>query len=167
MFYLWGIEEHLFLLVYHVHSIQNLWVLVEILRYERPCAFNSTVVKYRMLHYFSSKIGGSHHFWGVLYDNRMLRTRAVQGSNKGRDGSRRWIGMGFMISLSILRCGSRIIKSLRDIRPLGILTLWGKLAYKYGLDWPDELEVPDRMGQEQGRWIESGRQRIRSANIGS
>ena len=50
---------------------------------------------------------------GDPYTNRMGSTRAVKGRNKGRGGSGCWIGLGFMLSLSILRCDSGIIKILR------------------------------------------------------
>ena len=52
-----------------------------------------------------------------------------------------------MVSMYILRCGSRIIVSILEIRPLGRLPTWEKLAYKDGMDWPDRSEGPDRKGQ--------------------
>ena len=77
----------------------------------------------------------------------MGRRRAVQGRNKERNGSRSFIGVGFMVSLSMLRCGSGIIKWLREIRPLGHLNVWDKLACKDRTDWPDGSEGPDWMGR--------------------
>ena len=54
--------------------------------------------------------------------------------------------MGFIVYISILKCGRGIIKLLREIRPLGSLTIWEKLAFKDGPDWTDRLEGPDWMG---------------------
>ena len=48
----------------------------------------------------------------------------VQGRNKGTDGSGRYIGTGFMLYLSILRCDNSIIKFLGEIRPFGGLVIW-------------------------------------------
>ena len=50
--------------------------------------------------------------------NMLVRIRAVQGQNKGRDSSGLWIGPGFMVYPYILRCGRRIIRSLGEIRCL-------------------------------------------------
>ena len=86
---------------------------------------------------------------------------------KWRCGRRLWTGMVFMVSLSILMYGITIIKSLRESRPLGCLTVWEKLAYKDGPDWPDESEGLDLMGQGRGGWIDGSRQRIGSTTIGS
>ena len=87
----------------------------------------------------------------------MGRTRAVQGRNKGCYGSVICIGMGFMLSFSIFRCGSGIIKLLREIRPFGILAVWYKLACKNGLDCPEGSEGPDQTGLGRGRWINGSR----------
>ena len=57
--------------------------------------------------------------WSIPYENRLVRTRAAQGKNKGRYGSGRWTRLGFIVSLSILRCGNGIIKFI------GYLGLWG------------------------------------------
>ena len=61
--------------------------------------------------------------WGVPYENRKERMREVQERKKGKYVGGQWIGLVFMVSLYILRCGSGIIKSLREIRPLGSLTV--------------------------------------------
>ena len=82
--------------------------------------------------------------WGVPYDNRLGRTRAVKGRNKDRYGIRLWNDLGFMVSLYILRYDSGIIVSLGEIRPFGRLTIWEKLACKDGSDWPNKLEGPDQ-----------------------
>ena len=59
----------------------------------------------------------------------MGRMRALQGQNKGRDSSVIYIKLGFIVSLSILNCGSEIIVFLRKVRPLGRLPVWDELAF--------------------------------------
>ena len=105
--------------------------------------------------------------WGDRYANRMGRTSAVKGRNKGIGSSGCWIGFGFILSLSILRCCRGIIKLLRKIRPLGILTVCEKLACKDGPDWPGRSEGPDRTCRGWGGWIGSSGRQIGSAIIGS
>ena len=105
--------------------------------------------------------------WGVPYDNRLGMKREVQVYNKGRDYRGCWIGLGFMVYLSILRCGKSIIKSIGEIKPLGSLPVLEKLACKDKLDWPDWSEGPDRTGRGQGGWIDSSKRQIGSTTIES
>ena len=77
--------------------------------------------------------------------------RAVQGWNKWRYGSSCCIKLGFMVSLSILRCGSSIIKFLGEVRTLGILTVREKLACNDDIDWPDRSEGPNKTRRDEVR----------------
>ena len=70
--------------------------------------------------------------------------------------------MGFIVSLYILKCSSRIIVSLGEIRPLERLPVWEKMARKDGPDWPDKSEGPDRTVQGRGDWIDGSGQWIGS-----
>ena len=70
-------------------------------------------------------------------------------------------------SLSILRCGSRIIALLGEIMPLGRLPVREKLACKDRPDWPDRLEGTYRKGQGRDRWIDGSSWRIGITSIGS
>ena len=64
------------------------------------------------------------------------------GGTKGDIGRGHCIGVVFVVSLSILRYGSKIIVSIEEISPLGRLPVWDKLACKVSPDWPDRLEGP-------------------------
>ena len=68
--------------------------------------------------------------------------------------------MGFILSLYILKCSSRIIVLLGEIRPLERFPIWEKMACKDGPDWPDELEGPYRTGQVRDGWINGSGKRI-------
>ena len=105
--------------------------------------------------------------WGVPCNNRLGRTRVLQGRNKGRYGSRFWIRLIFMVSLSILRCGRKIIVSIEKIRPLGPLPVWDKLAWKGWPDWPDGPEGPWHTGRGRGEYTHGSGQQIGSSTTGS